>query len=195
MATLPVEALRLAAETARLLRRLGLKRIGQLYDLPRARLERRFHAREEAEAVLARLDQALGRREETRTPLLPAPDFVARLPFPEPLITHDGVVAGLDRLGGRALPALDCSAGRGARRVRLVVYRADGSAAVVAAGLSAPSREARASLRACCKDKIATIDVGFGVDLMVLAALDTEPLHPAQTSLRPSAGPGGGRKR
>ena len=36
LAPFPIEALRLAPETALLLRRLGLKRIGQLYDLPRA---------------------------------------------------------------------------------------------------------------------------------------------------------------
>ena len=89
------------ATITRLLKRLGLKRIGQLYDLPRAALERRFHSREAAEAVLRRLDQALGRREEPRNPLLPAPDYAARLPFPEPLITHDGVVAGLDHLAGK----------------------------------------------------------------------------------------------
>src|SRR4029079_5161935 len=98
LAHLPVEALRLDPEVTRLLKRLGLKRIGQLYDLPRASLERRFHSREAVEAVLHRLDQALGRREEPRSPLLPAPDYAARLPFPEPLITHEGVVAGLDHL-------------------------------------------------------------------------------------------------
>ena len=57
---LPVEALRLNPEVTRLLKRLGLKRIGQLYDLPRASLERRFHSKEAAEAVLLRLDQARG---------------------------------------------------------------------------------------------------------------------------------------
>ena len=84
--------MRLEPEIVTLLKRLGLKRIGQLYALPRTSLERRFHAKETAEAVLCRLDQALGRREEPRVPLLPSPDFVARLPFPEPLITHEGVV-------------------------------------------------------------------------------------------------------
>ena len=68
LAPLPVEALRLDSDITRLLKRLGLKRIGQLYDLPRTSLERRFHSREAAEAVLHRLDQALGRREEPRSP-------------------------------------------------------------------------------------------------------------------------------
>jgi protein ImuB len=180
LAPLPVEALRLAEEIVRLLKRLGLKRIGQLYDLPRASLERRFHSRETVEAVLSRLDQALGRREEPRKPLLPAPDYAARLPFPEPLITHEGVVAGLDHLAEKLCQALSL-ARRGARRLRLAIYRADGTSAVIEAGLSAPSSEPL-HLARLFADRVEAIDVGFGVDLMVLAALSTEPLLPAQTA-------------
>jgi protein ImuB len=178
LAPLPVEALRLADEITRLLKRLGLKRIGQLYALPRASLERRFHSREAAEAVLSRLDQALGKRKEPRTPLLPATDYAARLPFPEPLITHDGVVAGLDHLAGQLCEALTL-ARRGARRVRLAIYRADGSSAVIEAGLSVPYREP-SHFKQLFEDRVGTIDVGFGVDLMMLSALSTEPLLPAQ---------------
>ncbi|MGZ5917856.1 MAG: Y-family DNA polymerase, partial [Methyloceanibacter sp.] len=60
LAALPVEALRLAPPVVSLLKRLGLKRIGQLYDLPRASLQQRFHSKDAAETVLLRLDQALG---------------------------------------------------------------------------------------------------------------------------------------
>jgi protein ImuB len=186
LAPLPVDALRLAEEITRLLKRLGLKRIGQLYDLPRASLERRFHSREAAEAVLSRLDQALGKREEPRPPLLPAPDYASRLPFPEPLITHDGVVAGLDHLAEKLCEAL-AFARRGARRLHLAIYRADGSSAVIEAGLSAPSREP-SHLKRLFEDRVGAIDVGFGVDLMMLAALATEPLLPAQTAFAKSEG-------
>ena len=75
LADLPVEALRLEPAIALLLRRLGLKRIGQLYQVPRASLERRFHAKDMAEAVLVRLDQALGRSEEMHAPLSPDSRF------------------------------------------------------------------------------------------------------------------------
>jgi protein ImuB len=180
LAPLPVEALRLDGDIARLLKRLGLKRIGQLYDVPRVSLERRFHSRETAEAVLFRLDQALGKREEPRIPLLPAPDYTARLPFPEPLITHDGIVAGLDHLAERLCQAI-ALVRRGARRVRLSVYRADGTSAVIEAGLSAPCREPSHLVRLFA-DRVGSIDAGFGVDLMVLAALVTEPLLPAQAA-------------
>jgi protein ImuB len=178
LAPLPVEALRLADEITRLLKRLGLKRIGQLYDLPRVSLERRFHAREAAEATLSRLDQALGKREEPRPPLLPAPDYSARLPFPEPLITHEGVVTGLDRLAEKLCESLALSR-RGARRLHLAIYRANSSSATIETGLSAPSREP-SHLARLFEDRVSAIDVGFGIDLMVLAALATEPLLPAQ---------------
>ncbi len=181
LASLPVEALRLAPEIAHLLRCLGLKRIGQLYTLPRASLERRFHAKDVTEAVLLRLDQAVGQREEKRISLTPAADFTVRLPFPEPLITHEGVLAGLDYLV-EELCALLARKARGARRLALWLCRSDGSSTVIEAGLSAPSRERKHLLR-LFKEKIEGIDMGFGVDLMAFAALATEPLLPAQTSL------------
>jgi len=181
LAALPIEALRLAPETVHLLRRLGLKRVGQLYALPRASLERRFHSKEAVQAVLHRLDQALGRRRETRTPLLPEPDFTVRRVFAEPLITHDGVIAHLEQLAGALCRALT-QAGHGARRVILWAARTDGSAAVLEAGLSAPSRH-RAHLVRLIKEKIEGINMGFGVDLLALAASATEPLREGQPRL------------
>lgn len=177
----PVEALRLKSKTVHLLRRLGLKRIGQLYALPRASLERRFHSKETAESVLRRLDQALGARHETREALLPAPEFVVRRVFAEPLITHDGVIANLDQLAGELCRTLT-HAGHGARRVVLWAARADGSTAVIEAGLSAASRNGSHLVR-LMKEKIENIDMGFGVDLMMLAALATEPLRDVQADL------------
>ena len=180
LAPLPVEALRLEEDCIRLLKRLGLKRIGDLFDLPRASLERRFHSTEEAEAVLKRLDQALGQREEPRRPFLPPSEFAARLPFVEPLITHEGIVAALDRLALQLCEAL-AKAGRGARRLRLAIHRSDGSTALVEAGLSAPTR-APAHLLRLLQDKVGAIDADFGVDLMLLEATATEPLSLAQES-------------
>jgi len=184
LAPLPVGGLRLAEETTRLLKRLGLKRIGQLYDLPRSSLERRFHSREAAEAVLDRLDQALGRREEPRIPLFPPPEYAATLPFPEPLITHEDIVSALDHLARRLCAAL-AQARRGARRIMIAIYRTDGSSALIEAGLSAPARDA-GHLSRILQDRVGAIDVGFGVDSMILAALRTEPLLPAQTSFAKS---------
>jgi protein ImuB len=184
LAPFPVEALRLEPGTVLLLRRLGLKRIGQLYGLPRVSLERRFHSKDAAESVLRRLDEALGRRNETHAPLLPAPDFVARLSFAEPLISHDGVLAGLERLAAELCGML-AHARAGARRVVLWAARTDGSSVALEAGLSAPSATATHLVR-LLKEKLDTIDMGFGVDLMTFAALAVDDLSPEQTALSPA---------
>ena len=186
LATLPIEALRLSPDIVLLLKRLGLKRIGQFYALPRASLARRFHSKDAAEAVLLRLDQARGLREEPRIPLRSEPDFVARLPFPEPLVSHDGVVAGIGRLAAELCRKL-ARAGLGCRRIALWVARTDGSSTVIEAGLSAPSREPKHLLR-LIEDKVGSMDMGFGVDLMALSALAVETLLPAQTSLTQGRG-------
>ena len=66
LAPLPVSALRIAKAQASSLHRLGLKRIGDVAQLPRAPLAQRFGA-----GFVERLDQALGRMPEPFSPLLP----------------------------------------------------------------------------------------------------------------------------
>ncbi|MEZ5924768.1 MAG: DNA polymerase Y family protein [Hyphomicrobiaceae bacterium] len=181
LAPLPAAALRLAPETVTLLHRLGLKTIGDLARLPRASLERRFNSREVTAAVLTRLDQALGRTGEPAQPLAPARRYSVRQSFAEPLVSSEGITAALDDLTRRLAASL-AAARAGARRLSLTLYRSDGSLVRLAAGLSRPSHEARHFQRLLA-DKLATVDLGFGVDLMLLAAPASEPLEAMQTSL------------
>ena len=181
LAHLPVEALRLDPEVTRLLKRLGLKRIGQLYDLPRASLERRFNSKDAGEAVLLRLDQARGRKEEKRTPLFPPRRYVAALAFAEPLVSHEGIIAVLGLIAAELCQKL-AHGQMGARKLRLRIDRADGSCTEIETGLSAPSRELPHLLR-LLQEKLAALDMGFGVDRMMLAAAVTEPLPLTQVSL------------
>ncbi len=96
LAPLPVEALGLASEDTRLLRRLGLATVGAVEALPRAALARRFGRH--SGAVLHRLDRALGRRADPVASLPPPPACLARLAFPEPLIDLAALEAALARL-------------------------------------------------------------------------------------------------
>jgi protein ImuB len=187
LASLPVEGLRLSEETCRLLKRLGLKRIGQLYDLPRESLQRRFASKALAEAVLRRLDQALGRHEEALVPLRPAPPQQATLSLPEPLISHDGVVAGLQRLAEALCESL-ARAECGARRAELSLARADGTTSRIAIGFSAPCRDP-AHLCRLLGEKLDGLDLGFGIDRMDLRAGALEPLPAAQTALTAKPNP------
>ena len=81
IAGLPVEGLRLACRGPlhTCCVRLGLVTIGAVDVLPRASLARRFPSRERSSAVLARLDQALGRFAEPIVPLVPPPACLERL--------------------------------------------------------------------------------------------------------------------
>ncbi|MFP4326765.1 MAG: Y-family DNA polymerase [Paracoccaceae bacterium] len=170
LAPLPVTALRLEPATAEQLSRLGLRRIGDLAGQPRAALARRF-----GPALLRRLDQALGAEPEPLSPAAPPSTFAIRLSLPDPIGLEADLLAGLDRL----LPPLCAKlarAGRGARRVRLQAFRTDHSMQTAEAGLARPTAEA-GRIRPLLAMKIAGIDAGFGIDMLRLEAIQTEPLH------------------
>lgn len=189
LASLPVAALRIDASAVRLLERLGLRRIGQLYGLPRAALERRFRAlnrrdrpgAETIATVLMRLDQALGDYGEPRAPLVETPEFTARLPFSDPLLTSAGIEAALERLCSDLAGTLT-EAAVGGRRFRLSLYRSDGTLGEVAIGTSTPCRD-DVHIRRLLIEKIATFDAGFGIDLMTLDASEVTRLDASQQEL------------
>ena len=181
LAPLPVEALRLAPEAVLLLKRLGLRRIGQLYALPRAALARRFRSSAAAEAVLARLDQALGAAPEPRRPLVEPPALFVERAFADPLVSAQGLEAETARLSDELCQSLDAR-NLGARRICLSLYRADGTVAEARAGLSFPCRIPE-HLMALLQEKLGALDAGFGVDALVLAASHVERLSLQQAAL------------
>ena len=181
LAPLPVEALRLSPETVLLLKRLGLRRIGQLFSLPRAALQRRFRSAAAAEAVVRRLDQALGSAPEPSPPLVEPPVLFMQRAFAEPLISPTSIEAETGRLSEQLCAALEAR-NLGARRIALSLYRADGTVAEVCAGLSFASRTP-AHLTDLVREKLQNIDAGFGIDALVLAAVQVEERAPAQEIL------------
>ena len=181
LAALPVEGLRIAAEDAHLLRRLGLVTIGAVEGLPRAALARRFPCRERCGAVLARLDQALGRCAEPIVPMLPPPACLERLALPEPLIDR----AGLDAALGKLMAGLCASLERdrlGARHLVLWCYRVDGGVVRRTVAAARATRESGHLLR-LFQETLGTVDPGFGIDHAALHAERVEPLAPAQLAL------------
>ena len=197
LSRLPVEALGLEDDAVLLLKRLGLRRICQLYDLPRAALARRFQALGSARrrtksrarlsgpalagTVLARLDAALGSAPEARCPLTEPQRPLARRIFSEPLISAEGIEAALAELAADLCRMLD-QTGMGARRLRLCLYRADGTVAEVRAGTSRPCREPGHLLQLLAP-KVSGLDAGFGIDALTLEATGLESLDPVQSAL------------
>ena len=181
LASLPVEALRIAPEDARLLRRLGLATVGAVDALPRASLARRFGRRERSEAVLERLDRALGRRPDPVASLPPPPACLARLAFPEPLIDLAGLESALARLVENLSASLERD-GLGARELALLFCRVDGGAVRRGVSTARATRDG-AHLRRLFAGKVETVDPGFGIDAMALHAVRAEPLAPEQFRL------------
>ncbi|MBM3518952.1 MAG: DNA polymerase Y family protein, partial [Alphaproteobacteria bacterium] len=169
LSALPVQALRLAPLLPEALARVGLDTIGALLAVPRAPLAARFGA-----GVVARIEQFLGTLGESISPRPPAPDWRARLAFAEPLGRSDDILAACARLIKRLCTRLARDQ-RGARRLELVLYLVDGQTRRAAIGTSRPVREPR-HLHQLFREPLLALELGFGVEVMVLAARETEPL-------------------
>jgi protein ImuB len=176
---LPLAVLRLPEATLSLLRRLGLRRIGEVMGQPRAPLAARF------EALLLRLDQALGRAPEPLVPPVPAPVYRAQAAFVESIVSHEHVLEAATRLLHNLAADL-AHDGMGARVLRLMLFRVDGKVQSVALGLAAPSRDAChiARLIALRLGRIAdALDADFGFEAAAVHVLVAEPLAERQTGL------------
>src|SRR5262249_2425901 len=93
---LPLPPPRLPDEPGAALARVGLNRIGDTLDLPRAPLAARFGAE-----LLRQLDRALGREDEPLTPRLPVARYVAEKSFHEPIAREEDVLTSVERLATR----------------------------------------------------------------------------------------------
>ncbi len=176
LASLPVEALRLDPLTAQGLRRVGLKRVGDLCAMPRDALSRRF-----GETVARLLDQALDEMPEPLSPLGEVPSRRVRLSFAEPITEPADLMLATERLAADLVPRL-AREGTGARRLDLGFYRVDGRVERIRLGTARPSRDPR-HLAALFKERLDTIDPGLGIEDMILAAYAVEPLPAEQIGL------------
>jgi protein ImuB len=183
---LPVAGLRLDPPALALLRRFGLNRIGDLYAMPRAGLARRFRG-EAGLRVVERLDQALGIAAEPLTAERPAPAYRAWIGFAEPVIDIEGVAQRLPELAHALAGQLDRDAA-GVRRLALTGFRADGRVTSFEIGLSAPTAAPAHLLRLLREKGLERLDLGFGIDALMLSALQTEPLRPRQGEMQERAG-------
>jgi protein ImuB len=178
LAGLPVKALRIDADSAALLERLGLNTIGQLFQIPRASLRARL-----GKAITCRLDQALGREGEALSPLLPEPVYAARLEFAEPLTAFEGLKQIAAMLIGSVTERLK-SDGKGARRFNLMLFDTQNGKAEIRFQMARPSAEPSHIARVL-KERLPALegrfDPNLGFDAVALYALSVEPLISRQT--------------
>jgi protein ImuB len=180
LAPLPVAALRLTQETVAALARIGLKRVGDILDLPRAPLAARFGA-----DLLRQLDRALGREDEPLAPRLPVAPYLAERSFHEPIAREEDVIATVERLATQLKSAL-AARGEGARRLELALFRTDGVVKRISVGISRPLRDPL-TIRGLFVERLAAlgdeVDPGFGFDLARLSVLTAEPCPDQQIGL------------
>ncbi len=177
---LPIEALRLDEAAAALLRRLGLKTIGQLLDAPRAA----FTARAGQRAML-RLDQALGRASEALSPRRPAPPVFALRRFLEPLCSVEMLLIAAQALCEDAAAQLELR-GAGVRRARLHLFGVDGRDRAIEIGVSRPEREVKTLLR-LLREKLniaaENLYAEFGIEAARLDIVQMERIEGAACAL------------
>ena len=188
---LPVDALRLDDQTVLLLKRLGLKTIGDVQPLPRTALERRFRTVHKgkrqskpsqlAQSVQWRLDQLTGAISEPLTYIKEPQPFRVLLPCPELALEPEAVGLALEQLLPKIFTILH-KAGMGARGFRLTGYRADGGSSYAEIYLSQPDSTAGV-IKRLFNDRLDRINCGYGIDLFLLEAVNAEKISAAQNGM------------
>ena len=182
---LPIAALRLDEEAVRALQRIGLTRIGELLAAPRAGLARRFGA-----GPLLRLDQALGRAEETVGFRRPPTPWFARLAFAEPIGTPDDLQRAIAALTTDLCARLEARM-MGAAQFAAAFHRVDGRCQTIAIRTALPVRDP-ARVGRLLADRLDRVDPGFGVEVATLRADRMAPVAGRQSGLSTLDGEGAG---
>lgn len=145
-------------------------------EIPRAPLGRRFGA-----PTLDRLDQALGRTAEALVFRRPPTPWVSRLAFFEPISAPEDMERVTRDVTAKLCARLEAE-GHGGRRFEIAFHRVDGKALTLAVGLALAGRDARRIAR-LFQPKVETVDPGFGIESVTLAAYAVEPVGGRQTRL------------
>jgi protein ImuB len=185
---LPLAALRLGEESLLLMRRLGLRRIGEVMHQPRAPFAARFQAE-----LLRRLDQALGHAPEPLVPVVEPPVYRAQAAFVEPIMAQEHVLEAATHLLEVLARDLERDA-VGARLLRLLLFRVvsktrllnDAEVVSLDLGLAAPSRDARhiAQLIGLRLHRLGSeLEADFGFEAAAVHVLVAESLTERQDRL------------
>ncbi|MCG5240954.1 Y-family DNA polymerase [Azospirillum doebereinerae] len=168
-----VEALRVPADVAAGLGRVGLRTISDLLALPRAPLVARF-----GQDLVGRLDRVMGAASEPIDPVSVPPSWSCRLPLAEPISRREDFDVATSRLLTKLTDALR-ACGRDARTLVLTLFRVDATIQVLEIGTGKPSRDPQHLLR-LFRQRFDLIEPRFGVDVMTLEATETNLLAPEQ---------------
>ena len=176
LAAMPIEALRLDAESIEGFRQLSVDRIESLLPLDRREVTARF-----GPLVARRLDEALGRRDEPIVPVRAEPPIEVERVFATPVVSREGI-----RLAIQALLAELCSRlrrrERGVVRLRLEAERVDRGVETIVLSIGAPNRRP-GHLATLLEPKLDRLDAGLGVERITLRVLRSGRLRHRQKGM------------
>ena len=171
---LPTCSLRIEDHVVESLHEMGVDRVDHLLALPRSQLPSRFGPQ-----LLLRLDQAFGRTMEPIEPYgLRDPLHVERV-FDGATTRFDAIEQATQELVSKLCERLKTHE-RGARCLCLVLDRLDAGPEQIDVTLSEPSRKPK-HLWALLRPRLERVNLGFGVQEIVLTALRATGLPHEQT--------------
>jgi protein ImuB len=173
---LPPESLRLEPEAVERLHKLGLRQVSRFIKMPRPSLRRRFGVQ-----FLTRLDQALGRQEETLEPVIPIVPYQERLPCMEPIVTATGIEIALQQLLEALCLRLQQDQ-QGLRTAILKCYRVDSKIEQIDIGTNRATYHVKHLFQLFAL-KLSTIEPALGIELFVLEAPRVEDYYAHQEQL------------
>ena len=185
MLDLPIAALRLPHDMVEDLRVLGFERIGELARQAARAARACASAPSSAAASIRRWDGSASRSIRSARPTL----IEVRRAFAEPIGAAETIARYTGKLVVQLCEALEAK-GLGARRLDLLFHRVDNRIEAIRVGTALPVRDVKRLTRLLC-DKIETIDPGFGIEIMRLAATLAEPLAPTAGDVLADRGAGG----
>jgi protein ImuB len=174
--SLPPSSLRLDTEIVECLLKLGLRQVKDFIGMPRTALRRRF-----GQALIQRLDQALGHEEEIIQPVQPVEPYHERLHCLEPIVTATGIEIALQKL----LEALCHRLQQEQKGLRVAVfkcYRVDGKIEKTEVSTNHSSHNTH-HLFKLFELKIPGIEPALGIELFTLEATKVEDASPVQEKL------------
>jgi len=173
---LPLAALGLDDRTVVKLRRVGIRRIGELSRLPRAELTAGY-----GPGPVRKLAQAMGQAPEVLKFVSAPPEWREVLHFAEPIFAPGQLQAALGELA-RAVCEKLSDARLGATMLTAVFYRVDSRRPKISLHFASPCRD-EGQIVKLLHEKLGEVDPGFGVDAVSLEAEATEGLAPAQIAI------------
>jgi protein ImuB len=169
-------ALRLDDDTVDCLYKLGLRKIGAFFSMPRSALRRRF-----GDSFLKKLDQATGKEEEFLETIHAVEPWLERLYCLEPLITATAIGIAIKKLLDAVCGKL-MKEGKGLRLALIKCYRIDNKCQQLEIPTNYPTANA-AHLFKLFELKIETIEPGPGIELFTLGAKKIEETKALQEKL------------